>query len=663
MRLVRKLYPPLAAAIAAVSIGAGCDGCPGGKPYTPYTLTDAAPIGSAAPSGGASGEAPTSAGASSSASDAGAPSDASAPPSAPTFAAIPAEAAPGDGKVWSAPPDIDAKAPVGRAFSLGLLLDVDGDGKRDLVAWTQAPDGLRGELRFIAGGASGEGQTIAALPGDLSTKACSPRAALAQVGPRSIAFDFTPQCPPAQRATRWVALVRLGNQGEGAAKRAPELGLEIRLAAPPSGESLDILVDGSDRDGDGRDDIAAKITLSGGLRPFSGAVGPYPSLPQASAVVAFLDRPTGLSRDPSEPSASLSAAIVGVLADAKKRETAGKVAPAVHQIRRLRSMICDEGGKALVTTSAGPVVCDDTRDVEGASIALATAAATKGDPARALAAIGRLDARGSSAPLSDARKREIIKILGKAAPLVSYQLAHRSAAAPKVEPLGWSPLAFEEGGDLLVRTGEGVTRVERATFAEAPADVAAWPSTLVSEGSGGAGDAWVLAGVEQRCDAPTLVALVEDAGAKGEPSERRTSIALPILTPINARGMPSGGRCSAIASVPVTPIAATGDLGLVFSIGSEIVGLKRQRGAAVVSLVPSPLDATAAGAAQKGAARSPDGATIALPTSRGLLVITGTSARLWSGPEMEQALGCVPSSGGGRVACVSGGAALIYDAR
>jgi hypothetical protein len=649
MRYRSKLSAACLAALAAC--GAGCEGCPGSKPYTPYTITDAPAVGSGgAPSDQSDGDAAPSPGA----------EDAAAP--VPTFAAVQATPAPGDGATWEIEPSAVAKAPAGRAFTLGLVLDADGDGKRDLVAWAQAPDGLRGELRFSSGAKPEDGRTIAALPGDLSSQGCTSRASLAQVGPRSLALDFAPQCAAGRRATRWVALVRFGGQ-EGDAK-GPELGLEIRAAAPPSGESIEIAVDGSDRDGDGRDDITAKVSLSGGLRPFSGAVGPYPSLPAMTAVVSFFDRKAGLSRDPSEPAASLAQAAAGLLADAKKKDTAATVAPAAHQLRRLRSILCEESGKALVTTSAGPIQCGDTRDIEEGAMAEATAAATRGDAARALLAIARLDARPA---LGDARKREIIKILGKVAPIAAFQLVHRAAAVPKLEAPGWGPLAFEQSGDLLIRTAEGVTRVYGATLTEAPADVAAWPSSLSSEGSGAAGDAWVLAGVEQRCDAPTLVALAEDAAspgaAGGDASERRTSIALPILTPVTARGLPSDGRCSPVLSVPVTPIAATSELGLVFSVGPDILGLKRQRGAAVVSLLSAPLDVAALGEVTRGSARSRDGASIAVPTSRGLLVMTGGTARLWSGAEMEQASSCTPQSGGGRVACVGGGAALIYEAR
>lgn len=623
----------LAALLAVLFAGAtGCDGCPGSKPYTPYTLDDG-------PAGSASGASP------------GAPANPStaAQDDAGSFAAVQAVPAPGDGKSWTIEQGAVVAAPAGRAFTLGLVLDVDGDGKRDLVAWAQAPDGMRGELTFAPGARPGEGRTIAALPGDLSIQGCSPRSSLAQVGPRSIAFDFAPQCGPGAsgRATRWVAVLRFG------ASKGPELAAELRVGALPEGESLDIAVDARDRDGDARDDIAARLTLSGGLRPFSGAVGPYPSLPPVSAVVAFFDRPAGMSRDPSEPEASLQAFAAGLMPDARKKDTAPKVAPAVHQLRRLWSILCDESGRALITTSAGPVRCGDPRSLEEAFMAEATAGFARGDAGKALAAIGRLDALPS---LSDARKKEIQKLLAKNAPASTYQLVHRAAAVPASPAApGWGPLTFDAGGDLLVRTAGGVVRVDRTSLAEAPASMASWPSPLAGEGPF-AKNGWVLAGVEQRCDSPTLLAVAQEGEAD------RASVTLPILGPVTARGLAAHGRCTSIDRVPVAPIAISQELGLLFAVGPEVIALKRQGPSTVVSLVSLPIDTSIE--QPPGGARSPEGATVVLPTSRGLLITTaGGSTRLWSAPELEQASACTPASGAARIACVGGGTALLYEAR
>src|SRR6185503_12114377 len=102
----------------------GCDSCHASKPYTPYTLSDnpsAAP--SAAPSTAASAPAQAMA-------DAGAPADAG-----PGFSAVVGAPPPGDGKAWPLEGGAAVTAPVGRTFGAGLLLDTDGDGKRDLLAW------------------------------------------------------------------------------------------------------------------------------------------------------------------------------------------------------------------------------------------------------------------------------------------------------------------------------------------------------------------------------------------------------------------------------------------------------------------------------------------------------------------------------------------------
>ena len=642
---MRHQRPAASLAVVAALLG-GCDGCPGSKPYTPYTMTDQPGPDGGGGAGGAIAAEET---------DAAAP-DAS---TAPAFDPILAATAPGDGKAWALNPGVEVAAPAGRTFRVGLTVDADGDGTPDLLVWAQAPDGLRGELLFASGARPGEPRTIVALPTDVSARGCSARTSLAQVGPRAVALDVAPQCgavakPP---ASRWVAMARLGGSPDGSAPpRPPELALEIRVGPLAPGEDIGVSVDTRDRDADGRDDIAAKLTLTGTMRPFSGAVGAFPTVPPVSASVAFLDRPAGLSRDPSEPEASLSSFVVekGLLASAKKKDTADRVAAAVHQIRRFRALVCEESGRAAVTTSAGSIRCGDPSSLAEASLAEATAAFTLGDPARALAAVGRLDALPA---LGDARKKDILKLLGKGAPYAKVEVVHRAAAVPVTSAgLGYGPLTFDAGGDLLVRTADGVTRIDRTSFAETPAGVAAWPTKLVA-------GAFALTRVEQRCDSPTLIAIFDSAS--DDSSASGVESPLPLFSNVTARGLPGYGRCTPIASVPVTPLGWVPELGLVVGIGPDLVAVKKQPEATVVSLpklpLPAPLDV---GSVPAGAARSPDGATIAVPTSRGLLVApAGGAAKLWTGQEIEQASACTPSAGGARVACVGGGAALIYKLR
>jgi hypothetical protein len=281
------------------------------------------------------------------------------------FTVIPGAAPPEGGKRWPLDGGVVAEAPPGRTFETGLALDADGDGGRDLIAWARAPDGLRGEILFVPGGppASRSGARIlAALPGGLVARGCAPRAALSQIGPTTLAFDFAPQCPPgeAHKATRWIAIVRAARAGSD----GPELGLDLRvrgLTEPRDALTVDIAV--ADRDADGRDDLTLAFALS---------TEADPAPPVLRAPIVYLDRPAGLSRDASQPGEALRALAAGLLADAKRKDAAPAVAPAARALRRLHALLCEDADSAVrgaaeaaggaapaVTIGAGPLRCGD----------------------------------------------------------------------------------------------------------------------------------------------------------------------------------------------------------------------------------------------------------------------------------------------------------------
>jgi hypothetical protein len=68
---------------------------------------------------------------------------------------------------------------------------------------------------------------------------------------------------------------------------------------------------------------------------------------------------------------------------------------------------------------------------------------------------------------------------------------------------------------------------------------------------------------------------------------------------------------------------------------------------------------------QLGAARSPDGTALAIPSPRGVLVasVEGKTRKakgaLWTGGDLEQASFCVPANGAKRLACVVKGKAIV----
>lgn len=631
----------------------GCDGCPDRKPYTPYTITGK-------PSASDAGDADAQA---AQAADVDAGADAAAPPS---FAVVNAEHAEGDGSSWTfGDPKTTVNAPAGRQFSLGFVLDADGDGSTDLIAWAKAPDGQRGELVFVPGRAPSTVQTVFALPADVSARGCESRTSLSQVGPRALLFDVGTRMPCGSKktASRWAAVVRFGKQSADAAPKAPELALEVRVGALQAGEEVSVSAETPDIDGDGRDDIRARLTLVGTFKPFSGAVGPYPSVPNTSAAIAFFDRPAGLSRDPSEPEASMALAAAETWASAKKKDTAPSVFAAAHQLRRLHSLLCSGSSAAAVSTSAGPIDCGAPRSLEENALGEAQAAFTLGDPIRAFAAVARFD--GLPSP-SDAHKRDMANLIARHAPKAKVSLVYRAQTAPlSFEPPSYAPISFDAGGDLLVASENALTRIDRGTLAESQATQSVWPKRLTTgAGDGSLGHA--LKRVEQRCDSAVLIAVFQEADlADGDPSAKPSEVLLPIVASVNAHGFPAFERCAALPSIPVVPYGDVPELGLLFAVGSELVAVKKQGASQVASLVkwplPPPLEEHPVAA---GAARSPEGATVVVNGGRGRLVTSmGGSSKLWASQDMDANGVCVPSTGGARIACAANGAAVILEAK
>jgi hypothetical protein len=414
---------------------------------------------------------------------------------------------------------------------------------------------------------------------------------------------------------------------------APELGLELRLAAPAEGESLQVAVDTRDRDGDGRGDVLATITLTGAPRPLPSAGA------QASAALAFFDRPAGLSRDPSEPEASFKALAAGLVADGRRKTTAARIPAAALALRRLHGLLCDEGGKAAISTSAGPVRCGDARPIEDAGMAEVEAALNLGEPVAALAGLARLEAMG-------VHRKDVDALMAKSIPTVTAKAVHKTTAAPAIESSpSFSPLAWDSSGDLLVHTVDRVVRMDHTAFAEAPIDAAlTWPVRVASPAV--VAPPWTILSVERRCDEATLMAHTDS----GE-------VALPIAVP---------SKCTASARVTTELLGAT-EQGALLAVGADLVTIPLV--SPLKPVVPDSLAPAAGAAVELGAARSPNGTVIAVPTDHGVFVATVKSGartakgKLWSGPDLFGAYLCVPSNGGERLACVTGTTATIFEAK
>src|SRR5262249_51327379 len=149
-----------------------------------------------------------------------------------------------------------------------------------------------------------------------------------------------------------------------------------------------------------------------------------------------------------------------------------------------------------------------------------------------------------------------------------------------------------------------------------------------------------LASVSQRCDEPTLAALLETTAGGGQ-----RALPLPIVPPVTETGAPEA-TCSSLPNLRLSPIDADDAQGLGFAIGAEVVSIDAKPSAGLVA----PREK---GTSIPGSARSPDGSALAIATPRGVLVQSaGGHPRLLTGPEVAQAWGCTAANDGARVACV-----------
>jgi hypothetical protein len=611
-------------------------GCGDDKPYVPYAIDASA---RPAPAAAASAVPPATLSAAPSAS-------------APRAAFLPVAGRPATegGKSWAFEAGGVAAAPKGRAFAVGLELDGDGDGVKDLLAWAKSPDELRGELTFVSGKQPSESRTVVAMPAELATVGCTTQVGLAVVGPSTVALELAARCSDREngRPARWVGLVRLAAPGSkpSAGHTPPELLFELQLAPTPAAESLAIAIDASDVDGDGRDDVSATFTLSGSVEPFGATSA-------ASARLRFFDRPAGLSRDAAEPDASFRATVGSLVADAPRKKAAPGVSAGARAVRRLYQHLCSDGGRALLTTSAGGVRCGDGAFLADAAYAEAVAAWTVGDPLLALDATARAEGLGSE---KWSRRKELAKQVEKGLRSSNAKELVRATATPApvdTKRPAWGSLAFENAGHLLLRTATAVVRLDGTTLQESPApEIPRWEETFGTGAKSEAGTEPVLSALAQRCDRPTLVAEISEGAGKDAPRV----LPLPISTPVGADGFPAP-RCAPLSGLPLSPIDARGGR-LWLALGTVTLELD------VAKPVPAPEAVTLPTSTSErrlGSVRSPDGATLALPSTRGLVLRTGTSTRLLPSLTPDRATGCVPSNGGARVACLVGGAAVLYD--
>ncbi|HEY6077541.1 MAG TPA: hypothetical protein VIW29_01985 [Polyangiaceae bacterium] len=572
-------------------LAGGCEGCQQEKPYNPFGVTSALSGAETAPPEGS------------------AAALSSAKPEPGKFA--PAVVAPaGSRKLRRG--ELVLEAPARYSFDRALIV---GEGEAlETVAWVKADPEAR-DVRpgmLVAFDAQGQRRQLATLPSFVpSAPGCSHTTRLEQTGPRSVLVDTVARCDAPLLARVPIQAVTIVAPGSV----RPEL-FTLRLAAPASGEALSVSGDSSDRDGDGREDVRLTLTLTG------------PEGAQASASLVFLDRAAGVSRDATEPKASLLLGAKAALA-----KPGASALGEVDAQRRLLASLCAEGATARVFDSEGaPLRCDDLSPVVDT---LARA--------EVLARLAAKDALGAASVLTRAdwyykrisadAEKSITKELGKRLLGISPSPSVLVARPKQVKGPHFSPLWFEADGSLLIASEAGLVRASRdggtETALEAESGSVSWPLDVIDP-SGRR-----LTGSLCACDTSEVQLALSDAS--GAP---QTGLPTRLLSP-------RPGGCKARFSCPdPTPISATSD-GFAVLLAGALLEPKKPG-----SALPSP-----------GSPRSPDGKWLVSATPVGL-VLQGPTPELWKLPEApldtRRAHDCVVSNDRAAVACVVDGKAVLF---
>jgi hypothetical protein len=576
----------------------GCR-CSEDRPYTPFHIEPPQP----APSASAvASSAPAPSG--------DAPSDARN-----------AEIAPKDVSEWTLDGVALGVAPD-RLIERALTADFDGDGQKEAVAWTRARSEpadaeTTGELVFIGQKTPSPGRVLARLPAYMPTgPGCHHAVALSQTGAKTVTLDVRAKCDAAllpRSPTRGVLV--LSPSGDRTTV------LELRVADPAPGEALSLAIDSTDRDGDGRDDVRATVT-----------VGPEgPDAVDASADLVWLDRTAGPSRDSSEPAHSL-AGLASQSATRGTKLTTRQVPARVASTRRLYATLCAESGTPRVFDGDGAAFA-----CSGVAAALSTLFAAE---VRAL--VTRRDGLGATAALArdgwyqtalPAKQRASLeKDLASAWPRRSATertldvVPRAKSGLPR-----FSPLTFDADGTLLVQTRDGVTRVhaEDGRTEDTTDAVEPWPLAV------GAGAAPRWTGIAFPCERSEVLLLESDPTGTPIPSKPTRLIA------------PRPGPCrhaSALPTPSLVPVEWTETRQAGF-IGGALFGVDE----------PSELGQPA----QRGSPRSPDGKVLVSPTPFGVVVATGAKSELWSVQDGASLSDCVAANSAAHVACVRAEHAVV----
>ncbi len=588
----RLSFRGVPATLLCVSVAACGDSCRD-KPYVPYSIDDASSP--HAPSATVDG-------------------GSVAPP---LVDAGPSAVAPGSTR-WELD-GASVSSPAGSAFSAGIAVVVDG-AVEGIGVVRASGDGRRASIVRVSRGVL---TVIAEHVHTLADASCSPTDRVSSAGEGAAFIELSAACAGHESATtvtRYVGLVRRGAIVWNAKLVDPAYAPRIKLDA----ESVDV-------DGDGKLDLRLRFALEA-VRSPKGEIAAG-----VHAALVFVDRPSGLSLDTSEPEASLSAIAKRAASLAtKKGEKLAAIATA-RQARALHLALCGEGGAPRLTGLPGRdhLSCGDSAALEAATLAEARAHFEDRAPA---AAISTLAGSVPGARRDEAGRKRIWQDLSKLEVILGG--VKESSIAPELGPSpspGLGALAFGEGG-LFVRSAGAVFRIDDGGT-PTKTDEPAWPRTFESPSK-------KERFVDVFADCEAFGAFVNFAPlADGEVRD----VAVTLVPPPD-RGC-KAGRAPALAAFSI----AWDDGGLVFASQGRLVRVKADK-AEVLSAIPKLVSAP------RGSAASPAGTRWVIPTARGLFVGGGEKGTLLVARELEpydDLRDCTVNDDASRVACAKKDRVLV----
>lgn len=589
---------------------AGCDSaCDRDHPYVPYAIGDE--------------RAPADAG-NSAIADAAPPSPREgdlAPDGSTQWAYAGATLVAPEGSVFvAAVPLTTGEAPTVRVAALMREPALDG-------AWQLAD--FKGER-----GASLTPRALSRVDSPALGEGCRALASIGRRGASSVVYELRASCQtvsdkPPERRLAWVEL-------EPAHKRK----FDATMADPAGAPSIDARLVTRDIDGDGNDDVELELSMAAPLGDDA-----KPLTATTNVKLSWLDRPSGLAREPKEPNHTLDALAGRAMAIARSAKGSAKAPHVARQVDAVFSALCAEGGAVRLRGAMGhaPIRCGSQASLETAHLATAEAFVKSGDIAGAALAFDR--ASLPPAVRSEKRRSATWKRIDKAfTPLHGATMrvvaAVPTAAGGPTTP-HWGSLWFEPTGHLLVRTSSGVVRVDPETGNELAApEVTPWPENIETASGD---DRWV--DVYVPCEGGEVLATWT---ARGSTDLNHVSLPLSAFT---------RRPCRASRGVILTsrPLGwGPGGLDAVCDGVPVRIPVGAPRAAAIA--------ANASGGATPGGARSPNGNFVVFPSSKGL-VVGGTAARLLTANELAggylELQDCAVSSDGYRVSCIRGGRAFV----